>query len=317
MTQFTLFGRFHLFPFLSSHLSCSCCVYFLGVWIFLRNYFCGERKQFPDYLKVLFTRMNVQLYSNTYIMHVHTDDFLAEDALDPLLSFSLARRKVDIQSTKLKLSFHPLVLEWARESLDADERCRFMNEAICLVGRTYQHNPKNREMDEWIFGMQILHHINTTIENIQYLFKSNNTWNEDTMDAIAQIGRHCESHGLIGAAAGILEALLSNLVERAPSFGTTNVIGLLAYLYRISGQREKSLELGKIVLEFYEISLGNDHFHVAEIRADLCAILYKLGRYEESLESLELLLPVSERVAGKEHQMTLGWLVPLILASIG
>ncbi|RPB09265.1 hypothetical protein P167DRAFT_307527 [Morchella conica CCBAS932] len=169
------------------------------------------------------------------------DDFLAEDALDPLLSFSLARRKVDIQSTKLKLSFHPLVLEWARESLDADERCRFMNEAICLVGRTYQHNPKNREMDEWIFGMQILHHINTTIENIQYLFKSNNTWNEDTMDAIAQIGRHCESHGLIGAAAGILEALLSNLVERAPSFGTTNVIGLLAYLYRISGQREKSL----------------------------------------------------------------------------
>ncbi|KAI5840255.1 hypothetical protein DFP73DRAFT_597678 [Morchella snyderi] len=248
------------------------------------------------------------------------DDSLADDALDPLLSFSLARRKIDTQSTKLKLSFHLLVLEWARESLDANDRCGFMEQAICLVGATYKHGlGEHRTMDEWVFGMKILHHINIAVENTQYLLKSNNTWTEETILAIARVAGHCRCHNLVEPGIGILETLLSSLLAEGPSGGMGEAMVVLIALYRESASVERFLELGKKLLKSAEISFGNDHPYVVKVEVELCFMLYNTGRYEESLESLEVLLPISERVLGKEHSTTLriGSLGIFCLTSLG
>ncbi|OAL50139.1 kinesin light chain 1 [Pyrenochaeta sp. DS3sAY3a] len=225
-----------------------------------------------------------------------SSDLDFEDALAPLVSFSLVRTEIGKQA----LEMHRLVQLSMRKWLEGKkELSKWVKQSIAAVSEAFPSG----EYETWEACKALLPHLNVVVGYAV----------EDEDDVLGQArcnlnaGRYLLEKGEYTAAERMTCASLAIrekvLGRKHPA--TLKSVRNLGFVLSMQGKYKEAEALHRQALETTEKLLGQEHLDTLTSVSNLGIVLQREGKYEEAEVMHRQALEVSEKLFGREHINTL------------
>ncbi|KAI4940646.1 hypothetical protein J4E91_011283 [Alternaria rosae] len=219
-----------------------------------------------------------------------------DDALAPLLSFSLVKTEVGEQA----LAMHRLVQLSMRRWLEAEsELGRWVKESIEALSAAFPSG----DYGTWEQCRVLLPHVKEIVAHRA----EDREGVEKQAESASRAGWYLLLNGEYTAAEGLIRLSL-DIREKVPGREhpdtLTSVSNLGSVLAR-QGKYDEAEAMHRRALEGYEKALGREHPHTLTSVSNLGSVLSRQGKYDEAEAMHRRDLEGSEKVLGLEHPDTL------------
>ena len=226
------------------------------------------------------------------------NEFVIRDSITLLSSFSLLKRDIG-----QRISFHPVVHDWARERLENSEKQSFCLQAGSVLARSILWR---FEADDFVFRRLLVPHIDAFLQfHIDiYGYHYDEEKYEDEAEVFALV---YSENGRIQKALELSEQVVA---VRKRTLGDEHPLTLtsmhnLSISYSDVGRIQEALELSEQVVVVMKRTQGEEHPDTLRSLHNLSNRYSDVGRIQEALELAEQVLLVKKRTLGEEHPLTL------------
>ena len=219
-----------------------------------------------------------------------------EDAVAPLLSFSLVRAEIGQQSFEM----HHLVQLSTRRWLEANDQLdRWKTESVRMLAEVFPSG----EYETWVECRQLLPHSRKVLD-----------YNQEEREAALHWARIARNTGwyllYIGEYAAAADSIKDAMLARERLLGaehpdTLTSVSQLGTVLSSRAEYEEAEAMQRRALAGYEKALGVEHPHTLTSVSQLGTVLSSQGKYEEAEAIQRRALAGEEKVLGVEHLHTL------------
>jgi tetratricopeptide (TPR) repeat protein len=222
------------------------------------------------------------------------DPLALNEALEPLMRYSLIRLDVDAQT----YSIHRMVQEVVKDQVGIERQAQWAERVVRAVAQSFPEV----NYQTWTRCERSIPHALVCTAHIDH-------WSmtfSETRDLLYEAGYYFYQRGQFWEAEPLLKSLLvmceQVLGPEHPS--TLKSLNNLGVLYRNQGKYEQAEPLYQRALATCERVLGPEHPDTAQALSNLANLYYVQGKYEQAEPLYQRALAIREQVFGSDHPLT-------------
>lgn len=227
-----------------------------------------------------------------FLLHGDEDQLQFEDAIAPLMSFSLVKQ----QAKERSFEMHRLVQLSTRKWLESNrELQKWISEALKTMVKMFP----TADYESWSDCQALLPHSKEVlaynpIDEQDIL--NHGVIGERTGSYLVHRGEYAVGELMLR---GSLEASERTLGKEHPN--TVGCVHNLAWALRRCGKYEEAEHMHRRVVESHKMILEKDHPDALVAVSNLVVVLNYQGKYEEAEQMARQVLEISEKALGEEH----------------
>jgi len=231
------------------------------------------------------------------------------EAVKLLQNYSMIERLEDLKS----YTMHAVVHRWASHMQDNNQREKFMQLAMMVVGYSV---PEDTAKEYWILQRRLLPHANSClywIMEFESFFRREGQFDKEStevnnirvgLDASSWLGYLYNCQGKLKEAEEMYQHALRGC-EKAlgqDHTSTLNTVNNLGNLYADQGKLKEAEEMYQPALKGKEKALGLDHTSTLDTVNNLGSLYADQGNPKEAEEMYQRALKGYEKTVGSSHQ---------------